>query len=444
MNLSIVPSPLNSTAFGSRVNRRQFLTRSAQSLAAVQLLSYAGPAWGQSPNSKLQIGVVGVANQGRYNLNNVAHENIVALCDVDERLLGAAGKDFPGATLYTDYRRMLERNDLDAVVVATPDHTHAVIGAAALRSGRHLYCEKPLARTVSETRILTELARENRRVTQMGTQIHAGGNYRRVVEAIQSGAIGTVEEVHTWVGGGYGGRKPPTDRPEIPEGLDWDLWLGPVEQLSYHPDYVPFHWRNWWHFAGGTLADLGCHHMDLAHWALDLSSPTRVEVLDGPEADPHSPPTYLVVRYEYPKRGERPPVKLTWYHGDKRPPQLAENGLPAWGGGNLFVGSKGMLLADYGRHLLFPESKFADFTPPTPTLAESIGHHKEWTEACKSGGKTTCDFSYSGPLAETVLLGNVAHRVGAALDWDAAKMQTKGSPAAEGYIQHAYRAGWTL
>ena len=307
-----------------------------------------------------------------------------------------------------------------------------------------MYCEKPLAHTVSETRIITELARKHRRVTQLGTQIHAGNNYRRVVELIKTGAIGTVREVHVWVSAAYGGKELPKETPPVPAGLHYDLWLGPVEYRPYHPAYLPFHWRNWWAFGGGSLADFGCHFMDLPHWALDLRSPRTVEVVDGPAVHPESTPTWLIVRYEHPARGTQPPVTLTWYHGGKYPSLLSKELYEQWKGGVLFVGEKGKVLANYGSNVLLPEKDFADFAPPKPFLKNSIGHHKEWIEACKTGGPTTCNFDYSGPLTETALLGNVAFRVGKKLEWDAKKLKARNCPEAEEFVQHHYRKGWKL
>jgi predicted dehydrogenase len=433
----------------SQLSRRRFLTRSTQAVVVTKLLSYAGPAWAVSPNEKLNIAVIGTANQARYDLDNVAHENIVALCDVDEVFLNKAGETYSGAKKFRDYRRVLDLKGIDAVTVATPDHTHAVITAAALHSGRHAYCEKPLARTIAEVRFVTELARKKKLVTQIGTQIHGGANYRRVVELVQSGAIGTVNEVHVWVGGGFGGKTRPTATPPVPTTLEYDLWLGPVEARPYSPEYLPFVWRNWWAFGGGTLADLGCHHVDLSHWALGLHSPVKVRVVDGPKPDPECPPTWLIVESEYNAPGNstglKPgSVKLTWYHGDKRPPHFADGQLPKWGNGTLFVGSKGRLLADYDRHVLLPEKNFAGFIAPKPFLAASIGHHREWTEACKHGGKPLCNFDYSGPLTEAVLLGNVAHRAQKDLVWNAAKMRAEHCSEADEFIHHHYRKGWKL
>ncbi len=407
-----------------------------------------------SPNSKLNIGFVGVANRAAANLEEVAREkdwvNVAALCDVDANLLEVAAAKHPSARTYADFRRMLEQKDLDAVVVSTPDHTHAVACTGALKSGRHVYCEKPLTRTISECRAVRDLAARTKRVTQLGTQIHAGKNYRRVVELVQTGAIGTVREVHVWVGATYGGMEKPTDTPPVPAGLDWDLWLGPVPFRPYHPQYAPFHWRHWWAFGGGSLADFGCHFMDLPHWALDLRHPTAAEPVDGPPVHPESSPPWAIVRFQYPSRLSSyshqtlPPVTLTWYHGGKQPERLTGEPREYFKSGVLFVGEKGDLLADYTRHQLLPEKDFVDFKPPAPFLPDSIGHHKEWLAAIRTGGRTTCNFDYSGALTEAALLGNVAYRVGRRIEWDADRLIARNEPAANKFIQHEYRAGWSL
>lgn len=398
-----------------------------------------------SPNSRLNIGVIGVAGQGKFSLDNLTRENIVALCDVDDNNLAAAKQRFPQAQTYNDFRRMLDRNDLDAVVVATPDHTHAVCAAAALRSGRHLYCEKPLAKTISETRIITELARKHRRVTQIGTQIHAGSNYRRVVELVQSGAIGPVREVHVWASAVYG-NKPAPKPADVPAHLHYDLWLGPVEPQPYSPDFVPFHWRNWWAFGGGSLADFGCHFMDLPYWALDLEHPLSAEPISGPPVNAAAPPPWLVVEYQFPRRGSKPPVALTWYHGGKYPERIGPDLYNQWKSGVLFVGTRGrQLIADYGRHKLLPERDFEGFVRPTPFLLDSIGHHNEWTQAIRNGtNTTTCRFDYSGPLTEAALLGNVAYRIQKKIEWNSRRMRADNAREAEAFIHHHYRAGWSI
>ena len=424
------------------ITRRQFL----QSTSALAVSSFFVPrvSGAESANDRLNVAVIGVANQGNYNLSNVASQNIVALCDVDENYLAKAAEKFPQAKKFTDFRRLIDEKNIDAIVVATPDHTHAVATMAALKSGRHVYCEKPLTHTISECRAIREAAKKARKATQMGTQIHAGDNYRRVVELIQKKAIGTVQEVHVWVSGGYGGKTRPTETPPVPEMLNYDLWIGPVEYRPYHPTYVPFNWRHWWAFGGGTLADLGCHYMDLPHWALGLHTPSTVEA-EGPEPDSESTPTWLIARYHYPqyKKGG---VNLTWYHGGKRPErlQLPPEQMEKWKSGILFVGDQGELLADYNRHVLLPEEKFKDFTRPEPFIEKSIGHHNEWLRACKTGSPTTCNFDYSGALAESVLLGNVAFRTGKKIEWDARKLRAKNNRAADEFIRHHYRSGWKL
>jgi predicted dehydrogenase len=439
--------PRARSATSPALSRRRFLGRSATlSLGLWAARGFAADA-APSANDKLNIGLIGIANQGRFNLDNVAGESIVALCDVDEAYLGAAAKLFPAAKTYTDFRRLLDQKGIDAVVVATPDHTHAVATMAGLKSGRHVYCEKPLARTISEVRAVTEAARREKRVTQIGTQIHAGANYRRVVELVQSGAVGPVSEVHVWVGATYGGMDRPQDTPPVPGTLHYDLWLGPVAERPYSPEYVPQKWRNWWAFGGGALADFGCHFMDLPHWALGLRQPLTAEVVDGPPVHAESVPPWLIVRYGYPARGAQPPVKLTWYHGGREPPILADllgDRPESWRSGVLFVGARGSLLSDYTHHVLLPEKEFKGFVPPTPTIPDSMGHHLEWIQACKTGGTTTCGFDYSGPLSEAVLLGNVAYRTGGRLEWDADRLIAVNNPQARGFIQHQYRAGWSL
>jgi predicted dehydrogenase len=424
----------------SRLSRREFLRNSTLAAGAFYI---SRRGFAQSPNSKLNIGVIGVANRAGENLKAVAGENIAAICDVDENFLNRAAMEFPQAKRYQDFRKMIEQGGLDAVVVSTTDHTHAVATVAALRSGLHVYCEKPLTHTVSEARIVRETARKEKRVTQMGTQIHAGSNYRRVVELVRSGAIGPVREVHNWVGSVWSGHNQPADSAPVPAHLNWDMWLGPAAERPYSPAYHPARWRGYWAFGGGAMSDMACHHMDLPFWALDLGQPTSVEA-EGPELHPEFAPVWLIAHYNFPARADKPPVKLTWYNGDKRPELLKEEKFKSWGGGTLFVGDKGMLLADYGRHVLLPDEKFADFQRPAPSIPESIGHHAEWIKACKDGGTPTCNFEYAGVLTEAVLLANVSFRTGKKIEWDPKNLRAKNAPEAERYIQHHYRKGWKI
>jgi len=432
------------------LSRRQFLRQATfTGTAALVIGASSGRAMAgaQSANEKLNLAGIGVGGRGGADVNGCASENFVALCDVDDRRAAATFKKFPKAKKYRDFRKMLDEmhSQIDAVVIGTPDHTHAPPAAMAMRMGKHCYCEKPLTHNVYETRVLTELASRNKLATQLGTQIHAGDNYRRVVELVQSGAIGPIRQVEVQFSGGRGGQDRPTDTPPVPEGLDWDLWLGPAPYRPYHPCYVPGNWRDWWDFANGTLGDFGCHYMDLPFWALKLKYPTSVEAEAPVPPHPETAAPVLTVRYEFPARGDLPPVTMTWRNGkDNIPPIVKEKNLPNWGAAVLFVGEKGMLLANYSKHVLLPEPEFAGFQAPEPSIPESIGHHKEWIEACKTGGPTTCNFDYSGPLTETVLLGDVSYRVQSKLEWDAENLKATNCPAADRFIRREYREGWTL
>jgi predicted dehydrogenase len=429
-----------------RPTRRDFLKTTALAGGALAGGYFVNPtAIGQSRSAseKLNIACIGTANQARFSIGNLQGENLVAMCDVDDRYLDQAIADFPRAKRYNDFRKMLDemQREIDAVVVATPDHIHAPASMMAIKLGKHVYCEKPLTHTVHEARALAEAAKQHKVATQMGTQIHAEDNYRRVVELIRSGAIGPIREVHTWAGRSWGGGDRPTDTPPVPPHLHWDLWLGPAPERPYHPTYLPANWRKWWDFGGGNIADMACHHMDLPFWALGLRYPTTVEA-EGPPVHPETCPLGLAVKYEFPARGEEPPVTLTWYDGERIPREI--HGIRTGGGGNLFVGEKGMLRADYGSRRLYPEADFAGFEPPPESIPNSIGHHAEWVQACKTGSKTTCNFDYSGGLTEAVLLGNVAYRVGKKIEWDPKKLAAPNCPEADAFIRRDYREGWTL
>jgi predicted dehydrogenase len=422
--------------------RRTFLLGSAATIT-----SFAVGRGQPAPSERLRLGAVGVAGQGGHDLGKIAAAGaeVVALCDVHEGRdeVIAQRNRHPKAKFYADFRRMLDAGGLDAVLVATPDHTHAAATLAALGADLHVFCEKPLTHTVEEARLVAEAAAKRKRVTQMGTQIHEGGNYRHVVELVRSGAIGPVREAHVWVAKCWGGGDRPRETPPVPKGLHWDLWLGPAPQRPYHSTYVPFNWRRWWDFGGGTLNDMACHYMDLPFWALDLRHPTHVEA-EGPKPHPETAALALVVRYDFPARGAMPPMKLTWYDGGKKPKLLTDGTVrEKWGDGVLFVGDKGMLLADYGRRKLLPEKAFQDYAPPKPSIPKSVGHYKEWVEACKSGAATTCNFDYSGALTETVLLGTVAYRIQKGFDWDAKRLKAS-EPDAERYLRKTYRKGWEL
>jgi predicted dehydrogenase len=435
----------------SPVTRRHFLG-SAATLAVAHSLAAEEKKTGA--NDKLNLGVIGVGGQGMYSVGQIGHENIVALCDVDSerRNVLQAREAHPKAKFYQDFRRLLDQKGIDAVVVATPDHWHAIPAVAAMKAGMHLYCEKPLAHSVHEIRVMMQTASETKRVTQMGTQIHAENNYRRVVEIVRAGVLGKVERVHVWCAQRPDRRKLSKTPVKIPSGLDYDMWLGPAPQRPYDPAFLPFHWRWLWDFGGGILADMACHYMDLAHWALDLRTPTTVEASGGKKLGDgdHDVPDVLQVDYRYPDRGKAmdsafslPPVHLTWYSGMEGPSLEEKGPYQSFPNGVLFEGEKGRLVADYGRYKLLPENAFKDFKPPKASIPASIGHHREWLKAIRDGGTTTCNFAYSGALAETVLLGNVAFRSGRKITWNDKEGKTD-SPEADKWLQREYRKAWKL
>lgn len=436
------------------VSRRSFLATVIASGAAPAFLRAA------SPNEKLNIAVIGCGGRGAGNLAEVASENIVALCDVNERNLDQAASRHPSARKYTDFRRLYGKtNDIDAVVVSTTEHTHAFATLPALRLRKHVYCEKPLTHSIWEARKIREAAREARVATQMGTQIHALSNYRRVVELVRSNAVGPISEVHVWVSRAWGLQSPeaaarnkdivqvsarPSGSSPVPEGLNWDLWLGPAPERPFHEVYFPGpKWYRWWDFGSGTMSDLGSHFNDLPFWALNLDTPRSVSA-DGPPPHPELAPASMSATYHFDARGDRPAVRMTWYQGELKPAIWRDRGIPQWDSGILFVGDRGMLLSDYGKHVLLPEEKFAGFQPPPRTIQESPGHHREWIHACKTGEPTTCPFDYSGALTEANHLGNVAYRTGRTIEWDSATLTAKGVPEAQPIIRRSYRAGWEL
>ena len=424
------------------LNRRDFLSAAS---AAGLWIAGAARGYGQSasPNAKLNIGLVGVSGmRGKSHLAACASQTIAAICDVDAAHLGAVAQAHPKAAAYRDFREMLEKEKgLDAVLITTPDHVHAPAALMAMKLGKHVYVEKPLAHSVHEARLLRETAAARKVATQMGTQIHSGSNYRRVVELIRAGAIGRVREVHTFLGGMRWTADALPAADDCPPTLSWDLWLGPAAERPFSKGYHPAGgWRRYWNFGGGDLADMACHHVDLPFWALSLKSPHTIEA-KGPPVHPDGAPPWLEVTWTF----ADPAVTLTWYHGDRLPAKLKELGWEKkWRGGNLFVGEKGCLLANYGEHRLLPEETYADFVPPPPSIPESPGHHEEWFEACRGGAPALCNFDYAAALTECVLLGNVAYRSGKTIEWDAAALRAKNAPEADAFLKREYRKGWSL
>jgi predicted dehydrogenase len=410
------------------VTRRQFA-------AAVPLVLGASA---RGANDRLNVAVIGVANRGAANLDGVKKENIVALCDVDPAHLGGAQKQFPQAEGFADYRKLFDKlgSKLDAVVVSTPDHAHAHPCLIALGLGKPVYCEKPLALTVGEVRRVRVAAKKANVATQMGTQIHAGDNYRRAVEWVQGGFLGDVARVFVWTGNKPTPNKRAGSKPGA--NFDTDLWLGPSTQPFFEattPRWPHFHWRYWWEFGGGVLADFGCHFMDLPFWALKLTAPTQVAATGKKTyVGDNTVPDVMRVDYRFPAVGDRPAVHLTWEHGVAGPDGTKVEG---FGSGVKFIGTKGELVADYGKLKL----SFDPGAKPTLTIPKSVGHHAEWLDAIRHKTPTTCNFDYSGGLTESVLLGNVAYRAGGEFAWDAASLKASSTKAAQ-FLDAEARKGW--
>lgn len=441
------------------ITRRDFLKAGGAVCGAA--IAFPNIVSARTPTGKLNVAFIGVGGRGGHNLQKVAAtENVVALCDVNARNLDGAARQYPKARTYKDFRHLHDHmNNIDAVVVSTTEHTHAFATLPALQQGKHVYCEKPLTRDVYECRVVTQAALNAGVATQMGTQIHSGDNYRRVVELIQSGAIGPVRETHVWVGRAWGWQSTedaqrnndivsvqerPKESMEPPDYLDWNLWIGPAPYRPFHSVYFPGpKWYRWWDFGNGTMSDLGSHWNDLPFWALNLHSPRTIEA-GGPPPHPEIAPASMWARYTYGARGSMPDLTLTWYQGEEKPDLWRAGKIPQWNSGVLFIGDEGMLLSDYGRHLLLPKERFKDFEPPPQTIPPSPGHHEEWILSCKTGSPTTCHFGYSGPLTEANHLGNVAYRAQQKLDWDHANMKIPNAPEAERFLKREYRTGWTL
>lgn len=436
-------------------SRREFLQKAVLAGTAVATRPLvAAEKGGRQPvgkGRKLNLAVIGVAGRGGANLNGVAAENIVALCDIDRTRLAPAAKRFPHAKTYDDYRRVFDNHkDLDGVVVSTPDHMHALPVVTALRRKLAVYCEKPLTHSIYEARLISRLTRENKCVTQMGNQIHnhPAQNYRRVVEMIQAGAIGPVRRVHVWQGGGINWRNGVkrgvrVKKSKAPSNVNYNQWLGPAPYRAYHKSHFHFNWRYWWDFGGGQLADFVCHYVDVPYWALKLKYPKTVVAVGkkGHDGD-NDCPNFMKVDYYFESRDELPPVHLTWYHGGWKP-----KGAEVYKKGSavLFEGTDGRLLADYTTRKLFMQAgKKAEAVKPT--IPDSPGHHREWLDAIRTGNtNTTCNFRYGALITECGHLGNLSYRLGQKkFDWNAEKMQAVGVKGAESIIKREYRKGWSL
>jgi predicted dehydrogenase len=466
---------------GRGLTRRDFVAGSAAAagLTVVPRTVLGGLAR-PAPSERINVACIGVGDMGMGDLRELIRleeVEIVAVADVAEvvdysqqEFGGVAGRDYAletvkqvnaersksgaasGCNGYEDFREMFEQeSDIDAVVVATPDHVHAAACLAAISRGKHVYCEKPLTHSLYETRRVTEAARKAGVATQMGNQGNSGEGIRLAVEWIRDGAIGPVREVHAFSSSGKLAWTKLSNRPEeaqpVPEGLNWDLWLGPAPERPYHSAYAPYNWRAWWDFGTSAIGDMACHNIDPAFWALDLGAAATVEASATAFTD-ETVPAGGIYTYEFPARGEMPPVTLKWYDGGILPPrpEQLELGRRFGGDGIYFVGDEGVLLMGGWSESprLIPESRMRAYQRPPETIPRVSGHHQDWIDACRGGDATSSNFDYAGPLTELVLLGNVALRTGKKLHWDSENLKATNAPEADPYIKPAFRAGYGL
>jgi predicted dehydrogenase len=463
------------------LSRRAFLSRAALVGAAVQVVPghVLGLNGATAPSEKVNIAGIGVGGQGSADLSKLESENIVALCDADWNYAAHCFKRYPKARQWKDYRKMLEeQKEIEAVVIGTPDHLHALISMAALKAGKHVYCEKPLTHSVWEARQVALAAREKKLATQMGNQGQASEETRRLCELVWAGAIGPVREAHVWTDRPSQGLfkeywpqgvDRPKETPPVPATLDWDLWIGPAPMRPYHPAYLPFKWRGWWDFGTGAMGDIGCHALDPVFRALKLGAPSSIQAASS-RVNKETYPLASMITSQFPARSkevqannwhvkgmegggagavEMPPVKVVWYDGGLRPPR--PEGLPdermMGDNGRLLVGDKGFLLGNS----IYPEALRREVGQVAKTIPRSADHYLEWVQACKGGKPAGSNFDWAGPLAEAVLLGNIALRVElrdeltrTRLLWDGPNLKVSNLADANKFVRRESREGWAL
>ena len=496
------------------INRREFLGTAAAAAAAFTIVPrhVLDGSEHVAPSEKINIGCIGVGAQGTRVMMDFLRQpevQVVSVCDVNKdsrdycewspnelrgkvrELIGKpnwgkgfkgcrAGREpareivegyyanqkqsgrYKGCSAYNDFREMLEKErDIDAVIVGTPDHLHAIISMKAMKLGKHVYCQKPFTHSIFEARQLAKVCQETKVATQVATGNQASEATRLLCEWIWDGAIGPVREVHNWSSRPFWpqGMNRPAETPPVPTGLDWDLWLGPAPYRPYHPAYLPFVWRGWYHFGAGAIGDMGCYSFDTLFRVLKLVPPVSVEAsssgmyeikngIGNRQVNNETFPRASIIRFHFPAREDMPPLTIHWYDGGIKPSEPieleGEQGMPAEG--LLFVGDHGRILCrfDGGNPRLIPQSKMDAYVPPPKTLPRSIGHDEEWIQACKSGQPAGANFEFAGPVTETFLAGNVALRVGKKIQWDGPNLKVTNLPEADDYIHREYRKGWTL
>lgn len=437
--------------------RREFL-RQSSALAAASWVGSSTQGWTQerSANEEIRYACIGVDGKGSSDRDDAGrHGHVVALCDIDEERLDKASSRFPQAKTYVDYRKMLDEigNQIDAVTVSTPDHSHAPAAIRAMTLGKHCFCQNPLAYTVMETRKMRDLSQEKNLCTQMGNQGTAGSGLRRAVEIIRQGQIGAVKEVHVWTNRpiwAQGGGRPREDVP-CPKHIHWDLFLGPAAERPYSPVYLPFDWRGWIDFGTGALGDMACHTMNMAVMALNLFDPISVEPFPDSdwlgESRTEMYPNNSTIKFEFGQRGNLSPCTLYWYDGGNLPPQSLLVGEHMNASGSLVIGDAGRIFSSSDYHddfVILPRENFKELKKPE--IVASPGHFTEFAHAIKQNKPefAMSNFSYAGRLTETVLLGNVALRAGKRIEWDAEKMKVSNDSSANQYVTREYRKGFEV